>query len=75
MDPGTKIGPGRTKNKSDQNRFKMDVCVGLVITNPTQIEQDETYIVCKLYHDLFIFPNMKNFDDYAFRTLCTVLTW
>jgi hypothetical protein len=35
-DPGDQI---LLKNQSAQNRFKMDMCIGLVITNPTQLEQ------------------------------------
>jgi hypothetical protein len=38
MDLGAKMGPGRPKNQSAQNLFKTDVCVGLVDTNPTQLE-------------------------------------
>jgi hypothetical protein len=55
------MGPGRPKNQSAQNRFKMDVCVGLVDTNPTQLERAQTDIVCERYRDLFVFPNMQNF--------------
>jgi hypothetical protein len=36
------MGPGRPKNQSAQNGFKMDVCVGLVDTNPTQLERAQT---------------------------------
>jgi len=44
MDPGTKMEPGRLKNQSAQNLFKMDVSIGLVITNPTQLEMDQTNV-------------------------------
>jgi hypothetical protein len=37
----------------------MDVCIGLVDTNPTQLEWAQTNIVCSSYGDLFIFPNMQ----------------
>jgi hypothetical protein len=45
LDLGTKIGPGRPKNKSAQNGFKTDMCVGFVDTNPMQLEQAQTNIV------------------------------
>jgi hypothetical protein len=60
LDPGTKMGLGRPKNQSAQNGFKMDMCVGIVDTNPTQLERAQTDVVCPRYHDLFIFPNMQN---------------
>jgi hypothetical protein len=37
----------------------MDVCVGLIDMNPTQLEQAQTDIVCSSYDDLFIFPNRQ----------------
>jgi hypothetical protein len=39
------MGSGRTKNKSAQHRFKMDVCVGLIDLNPTQLEWAQTDVV------------------------------
>jgi hypothetical protein len=45
LDPGAKMGPGRPKNKSAQNIFKMNVCVDLDVTNPTQLEWDQTDVV------------------------------
>jgi hypothetical protein len=60
IDPGTKMGLGRPKYKSAQNGFKMDVCVGLVDTNPTQLERAQTDVVCERYRDLFIWSNMQN---------------
>jgi hypothetical protein len=73
LDLGTKMGPGRPKNQSAQNGFKTDVCVGLVDTNPTQLERAQTDIVCERYHGLFISSNRqkKNVDC----TVRTVLTW
>jgi hypothetical protein len=59
LDLGTKMGPGRPKNQSSQNGFKMDVCVGLVDTNPTQLEWAQTDVVCSRYRDLFIWPNRQ----------------
>jgi hypothetical protein len=61
MDPGTKMGLGRPKNQSAHNHFKTDVCIGLIVTNPTQLEWAQTNVVCERYHVLFIFPNMQNF--------------
>ena len=72
MDPGTKMGLGRTKNKSAHNLFKKNVCVGLVITNPTQLEQAQMDTICEIYRDLFVFPNRQNFVD---CTVHKVLTW
>jgi hypothetical protein len=72
LDLGIKMGPGRPKNQSSQNGFKTDMCVGLVDTNPTQIEQAQTNIVRERYRGLFISPNMqKNVDC----IVCTMLTW
>jgi hypothetical protein len=45
LDLRTKMGPGRPKNQSAQNGFKMDMCVGLVDTNPTQLERAQTDVV------------------------------
>jgi hypothetical protein len=36
IDP--KMDPGRPKNKSSYNHLKTDVCVGLDVMNPTQLE-------------------------------------
>jgi hypothetical protein len=66
------MGPGRPKNQSAQNHFKTDVCIGLIVTNPTQLERAQTDTVCERYHVLFILPNMQNFVDCTVRT---VLTW
>jgi hypothetical protein len=73
MDPGTKMGPGRPKNQSSQNGFKTDVCISLIDMNPTQLEWAKTNTVCKIYHGLFVSPNMEKKD--ADCTVCTVLTW
>jgi hypothetical protein len=59
LDLGTKLGLGRPKHKISQNGFKTDVCVGLVDTNPTQLEWAQTDVICSRYHDLFIFPNKQ----------------
>jgi hypothetical protein len=69
------MGPGRPKNQNVHNLFKMDVCIGIVHTNPTQLEWAQKDTVCERYRDLFVFPNKQNFDDYAVRTVRTVLTW
>jgi hypothetical protein len=45
LDLETKMGPGRPKTKSDQNGFKMDVCIGLVDMNPTQLERAQIGVV------------------------------
>jgi hypothetical protein len=47
LDLGTKMGLGRPKNQSAQNGFKMDMCVGLVDMNPTQLERAQTDVVCQ----------------------------
>jgi hypothetical protein len=57
LDLGTKMGPGRPKNKSAQNGFKTYVCVDLIDTNPTQLEWAQKNFVCSIYHDLFISSN------------------
>jgi hypothetical protein len=49
------MGPGRPKNKSAQNVFKMDMCVGLIDTNPTQLERAQTDILCERYRSLCSF--------------------
>jgi hypothetical protein len=59
LDLGTKLGLGRPKNQSSHNGFKTDVCIGLIDTNPTQLERAQTDIVCSRYRDLFIFPNRQ----------------
>jgi hypothetical protein len=51
---------GRPKNQSDQNGFKIDVCVGLIDTNPTQLERAQTDVIYEIYHDIFIWPNRQN---------------
>jgi hypothetical protein len=66
------MGPGRPKNQSSHNRFKMDVCVGLIVMNPTQLEWAQMDIVCERYCLLFVLPNMQNFADCTIRT---VLMW
>ena len=75
LDLETKMGPRRPKTQSDENGFKTDVCVGLVDTNPTQLEQAQTYVVCERYRDLFVLPNMQNFADYTVCTVRTMLMW
>jgi hypothetical protein len=75
MDPGTKMGPRRLKNKSSQNRFKTDMCVDLMVTNPTQLERAQTDTIYEIYRNLFVFPNMQNFDVCAFYTIHTMMTW
>jgi hypothetical protein len=59
LDPGARWGSERPKNKSAQNLLKIDVCVGLDITNPMQLEWDQMGAVCSRYRDLFIFPNRQ----------------
>jgi hypothetical protein len=56
------MGLGRPKNQSAQNGFKMDVCIGLIDMNPTQLEQAQIDTVCERYRSLFILSNMKKFD-------------
>jgi hypothetical protein len=51
---------------------KQDVCVDLVVMNPTQLERAQTDTVCERYRVLFVLPNMQNFDDCIVHT---VLTW
>jgi hypothetical protein len=53
------MDPGRTKTQSAQNGFKMDVCVVLVDTNPTQLERSQTNIVCERYHGMFVSSNRQ----------------
>jgi hypothetical protein len=48
LDLGTKMVLGRPKNKSDYNGIKTDVCIGLIDTNPTQLEWAQTNVVCKI---------------------------
>jgi len=50
----------------------MDTCVGLILTNPMQLEWVQMDVVCERYHVLSIFPNKKNFVDCTVRT---VLMW
>jgi hypothetical protein len=69
LDLGTKLGPRRPKNKTSQNGFKTDVCVGLVDTNPMQLERAQMDVVCSKYHGLFIWPNRQNNDDCTVRTV------
>jgi hypothetical protein len=72
LDLGARWGSERPKNQSAQNIFKTDVCVGLDVTNPTQLERAQTDIVCSRYHDLFVLPNRQTFDDcivYTVRTM------
>jgi hypothetical protein len=59
LDLGTKMGPGRPKNQSSQNGFKMDMCIGLVDTNPMQLERAQTNVVCSRYCGLFVSSNSK----------------
>jgi hypothetical protein len=66
------MGPGRPKNHSAHNHFKTDVCVGLVVTNPTKLERAQTETICEIYHGLFVLPNMNFFVDCTVRT---VLVW
>jgi hypothetical protein len=63
------MGPGRPKNQISHNHFKMDVCIGLVVTNPTQLEWDQTDIVCERYHVLFVLSNKQNFVDCIVHTV------
>jgi hypothetical protein len=69
------MGLGRPKNQSAQNHFKTGVCVGLIVTNPMQLEWDQTNIVCERYRILFIFPNKQNVYDCIVYIVLTVLTW
>jgi hypothetical protein len=59
LDLGTKMGLGRPKNQSAHNGFKMDMCVGLIDTNPMQLERAQTDTICERYHVLFILSNMQ----------------
>jgi hypothetical protein len=59
LDLGTKMGPGRPKNQISQNGFKTDMCVGLIDTNRTQLERDQTDVVFSRYHGLFVSSNRK----------------
>jgi hypothetical protein len=59
LDPGARWGSERPKNQSAHNIIKKDVCVGLVDTNPTQLERAQTDVVCSRYGDLFILPNKQ----------------
>jgi hypothetical protein len=54
LDPGAKMGLGRPKNKSAQNIFKMNMCVGLIYTNSSQLERAQTGILCETYRGLFV---------------------
>jgi hypothetical protein len=45
LDLGTKMGPRRPKNKSAQNGFKTDVCVGIVDKNPMQLERAQMNVI------------------------------
>jgi hypothetical protein len=45
LDPGARWGSKRPKNQSAQNLFKMDVCVGLNVMNPTQLERAQMDVV------------------------------
>jgi hypothetical protein len=62
LDLGTKMGPGRPKNKSPRNGFKMDVCIGLIDMIPTQLKRAQTDIIFSRYHDLFISSNRQEKD-------------
>jgi len=57
LDLGTKMGSGRPKNKSPHNGFKTGMCVGIVDTNPTQLEWAQMDVVCERYHGLFVLSN------------------
>jgi hypothetical protein len=59
LDLETKMGPGRPKNQSSHIGLKKKLCVGLIDTNPTQLEWAQTDVVCSIYHDLFVFPNRQ----------------
>jgi len=45
LDPRAKMGSRRPTNQSAQNLFKTDVCIGLIDTNPTQLEWAQTDVV------------------------------
>jgi hypothetical protein len=60
MDLGTKMGRGRSKIKSSHNGFKTNVYIGLIDTNPTQLERAQTDILCERYHVLFVSSNKQN---------------
>jgi hypothetical protein len=47
----------------------MDVCVGLVNMNPTQLEWTQIDIVCSSYGDLFVLPNKQKNADCTVRTV------
>jgi hypothetical protein len=56
---GTKMGPGMPTNQSAQNGFKTDMCIGLVDTNPTQLERAQTNVLCSRYRGLFLSLNRQ----------------
>ena len=72
LDPGARWGSEGPKNQSAQDLFKMDVCIGLDVMNPTQLERAQTDVVFSNYGDLFVFPNRQKNDDCAVRTVHTV---
>jgi hypothetical protein len=59
LDLGTKMHLGRLKNQSALNGFKTDVCIGLIDTNPTQLERAQMDVVCERYRGLFVSSNMQ----------------
>jgi hypothetical protein len=68
LDLGAKMGPERLKNQSAQNLFKTNVCVGLIDVNQTQLERDQTNVVCERY-------NLAKEAKFVDCTIRTVLTW
>jgi hypothetical protein len=60
LDLGTKMGPGRPKNKSAQNGLKTGVCIDLVDTNPTHLERAQMNVIFSIYRGMFITSNMQN---------------
>jgi hypothetical protein len=61
------MGLRKALKKCYQNGFKMDVCVSLVNTNPTQLERAQTNVVCSGYGYLFGLPNMQKVNQVKFN--------
>jgi hypothetical protein len=66
------MGPGRPKNQSSQNLFKKGVCVGLVNTNPMQLERDQMTPYAK---DIMVYSFCQTGKILTDCTVCTVLMW
>jgi hypothetical protein len=73
LDLMTKMGPGRPKNQSARNGLKMDMYVGLVDMNPTQLERAQTNVICSRYRDLFILPKRQKIVDCTSRAVVQLM--